>query len=133
MSQQPNLIIVYYHVFHFIFRELRYDRDDAAMLMNHCIALLVTIVVFVTGINHVSNPLLCRSIGVLLHYFSLSSLLWIGCTGVCLHRLIRTSIEPEEYNPVLRYYMVSWGKLICVIDCRKSPFSCKIVEIKFSF
>ena len=91
------------------------------MLMNHCLALLVTIVVFVTGVNHVSNPLLCRSIGVLLHYFSLSSFLWIGCTGVCLHRLIRTSFEPEEYNPVLRYYMVSWGRLMCFIDWRQSP------------
>ena len=104
------------------------------MLMNHCIALLVTIVVFVTGINHVSNPLLCRSIGVLLHYFSLSSLLWIGCTGVCLHRLIRTSIEPEEYNPVLRYYMVSWGKLMFFLKTVENPpFPRKIVEIKCSF
>ena len=91
------------------FRELRFDRDDAAMLMNQCLALLVTIVVFVTGINHVSNMLVCRSVGVLLHYFLLCTLLWIGCSGICLHRLIRTSIEPEEYNPVLRYYMMSWG------------------------
>ena len=93
-----------------IFRELRFDRDDAAMLMNQCLALLVIIVVFVTGINHVSNTLVCRSVGVLLHYFLLCTLLWIGCSGICLHRLIRTSIEPEEYNPVLRYYMMSWGR-----------------------
>ena len=96
--------------FHFFFRELRFDRDDAAMLMNECLALLVTIVVFVSGINQVSNKLVCRSVGVLLHYFVLSSLLWIGCSGICLNRLIRTAIKPEEYNPVLRYYMTSWGK-----------------------
>lgn len=97
------------------FRELRFDRDDAAMLMNQCLALLVTIVVFVTGINHVSNMLVCRSVGVLLHYFLLCTLLWIGCSGICLHRLIRTSIEPEEYNPVLRYYMISWGTFNCCV------------------
>lgn len=79
------------------------------MLMNQCLALIVSIVVFVTGINHVTNVLVCRSVGIVLHYFLLSSLLWIGCSGVCLHRLIRTAIEPEEYNPVLRYYMMSWG------------------------
>ena len=95
--------------FVFFHSDLRYDRDDAAMLMNQCLALIVSIVVFVTGINHVTNVLVCRSVGIVLHYFLLSSLLWIGCSGVCLHRLIRTAIEPEEYNPVLRYYMISWG------------------------
>ena len=93
-----------------IFRELRFDRDDTAMLMNLCLSLLVAIVVFVTGVRHVSNKLVCRSVGVLLHYFVLCSLLWIGCSGICLNRLIRTAIKPEEYNPVLRYYMMSWGK-----------------------
>ena len=82
------------------------------MLMNQCLALIVTIVVFVTGINHVTNVLVCRSVGVLLHYFLLCTLLWVGCSGICLHRLIRTAIEPEEYNPVLRYYMMSWGRFI---------------------
>lgn len=81
------------------------------MLMNHCLALIVTIVVFATGINQVTNVLVCRSVGVLLHYFLLCSLLWIGCGGICLHRLIRTAIQPEEFNPVLRYYMASWGEL----------------------
>ena len=85
------------------------------MLMNHCLALIVTIVVFVTGINHVTNVLVCRSVGVLLHYFLLCSLLWIGCGGICLHRLIRTAIEPEEFNPVLRYYMISWGRFAYVV------------------
>ncbi|PFX28381.1 putative G-protein coupled receptor 125 [Stylophora pistillata] len=100
-----------------LIRDLRYDRDDAAMLMNQCLALIVPIVVFVTGINHVTNVLVCRSVGIMLHYFLLSSLLWIGCSGVCLHRLIRTAVEPEEYNPVLRYYMISWGipLIICGI------------------
>lgn len=91
-------------------RKLRYNRDDAAMLMNLCLALLVAVVVFVAGIYHVTNALVCRAVGVLLHYFLLCSLLWIGCGGLCLCRLIRTAITPEEFNPVLRYYMISWGK-----------------------
>lgn len=102
-----------------IFRELRFDRDDTAMLMNLCLSLLVTIVVFVTGVRYVSNKLVCRSVGVLLHYFVLCSLLWIGCSGICLNRLIRTAIKPEEYNPVLRYYMTSWGKS-CNVNSSKN-------------
>lgn len=82
------------------------------MLMNECLALLTVVIVFVAGINNVANTLLCRAVGVLLHYFLLCALLWVGCGGICLHRLIRTSIVPEEYNPVLRYYMISWGKFI---------------------
>lgn len=112
-----SLLILITMVTYAVLRELRFDRDDAAMLMNECLALLVTIVVFVSGINQVSNKLVCRSVGVLLHYFVLSSLLWIGCSGICLNRLIRTAIKPEEYNPVLRYYMTSWGipLIICGI------------------
>lgn len=87
------------------------------MIMNHCLALIVAIVLFVTGINHVTNVLVCRAVGVLLHYFLLCSLLWIGCGAICLHRLIRTAIQPEEYNPVLRYYMISWGTFCKFFFC----------------
>lgn len=112
-----SLLILITMIAYAVIRELRFDRDDTAMLMNLCLSLLVTIVVFVTGVRYVSNKLVCRSVGVLLHYFVLCSLLWIGCSGICLNRLIRTAIKPEEYNPVLRYYMTSWGipLIICGI------------------
>ncbi|KAK3696887.1 hypothetical protein QZH41_013727, partial [Actinostola sp. cb2023] len=106
-----------------VFRKLRYNRDDAAMLMNLCLALLVPVILFVGGIHHVTNTLMCRAVGVLLHYFVLCSLLWVGCGALCLCRLLRTAITPEEFNPVLRYYMISWGipLIICGITVAGNP------------
>ncbi|XP_032240179.2 adhesion G protein-coupled receptor A3 [Nematostella vectensis] len=106
-----------------VFKQLRYNRDDAAMLMNECLALLVVVVIFVVGINRDTNPLMCRAIGVLLHYFLLCCLFWVGCGGLCLCRLVRTTLQPEEFNPVLRYYMISWGipLIICGITVAGNP------------
>ncbi|KAK3704832.1 hypothetical protein QZH41_016145, partial [Actinostola sp. cb2023] len=51
------------------------------------------------------------------------SLLWVGCGALCLCRLLRTAITPEEFNPVLRYYMISWGipLIICGITVAGNP------------
>ena len=91
-------------------RELRYNRNDAATLMNLCLALMVAIVLFVTGINRVENMLLCKAFSVLLHYFLLCCLLWVGCGGACMTVLVRKGPDKEEYNPVLKYYLIAWGK-----------------------
>lgn len=114
--------------FLFILRKLRYNRDDAAMLMNLCLALLVSVILFAVGIYHVNNTLMCRAVGVLLHYFVLCSLLWVGCGALCLCRMLRTAVTPEEFNPVLRYYMTSWGEffrccLFLTKHCRCSASS----------
>ena len=91
-------------------RELRYNRNDAATLMNLCLALTVAVIVFVVGITRTDNQLLCKSFAVLLHYFLLCGLLWLGCGGACLTSLLKKGSENEEYNPVLKYYLVAWGK-----------------------
>ena len=97
-----------YFVFHP--RELRYNRNDAATLMNLCLALVVVITVFATGVNRTHNTMLCQALAVLLHYFLLCALLWLGCGGACLTVLVKKGTPTEEYNPVLKYYLVGWGE-----------------------
>lgn len=98
----------------FCFRELRYNRNDAATLMNLCLALIVAIILFVTGINRIDNLLLCKAFAVLLHYFLLCCLLWVGCGGACMTILVRKGLDKEEYNPVLKYYLIAWGEFAYV-------------------
>eukprot|EP00795_Rhopilema_esculentum_P012554 gene12554-3247_t len=99
------------------FRELRYNRNDAATLMNLCLALIVAVLLFVTGINRIENQLLCKAFAVLLHYFILCCLLWVGCGGACMTVLVKKGPDKEEYNPVLKYYLISWGlpMIVCGI------------------
>lgn len=100
------------------FRNLRFDRDDTLMLMNACLALLVVVTTFAFGIDGVKNNVVCLMVGVFLHFFFLAFLLWLGSYVVCVSRRLEPPKESEEaYNPVLRYYMVSWGvpAIICGI------------------
>eukprot|EP00794_Sanderia_malayensis_P005727 gene5727-6427_t len=99
------------------FRELRYNRNDAATLMNLCLALTVAVIIFVVGITRTENKLLCKSFAVLLHYFLLCGLLWLGCGGACLTSFIKKGPDNEEYSPVLKYYLISWGlpMIVCGI------------------
>ena len=113
----PSFMLTYANFSH---RELRYNRNDAATLMNLCLALIVAVVLFVTGINRIENTLLCKAFAVLLHYFLLCCLLWVGCGGACMTILVQKGPDKEEYNPVLKYYLIAWGNLRSLLLSRLS-------------
>ena len=100
------LIAVFY-----ISRNLRFNRDDSAMLMNVCLSLMVILITFAFGIDRTINYPACLAVGIFLHFFFLASLLWLGSYVVCVSRSLKPPKETEEvFNPVLRYYMISWGR-----------------------
>lgn len=87
------------------------------MLMNVCLALLVVVLSFAFGIDQTESPIACRALGMSLHFFFFASLLWLGSYVVCLtRRLLPRNKDPTEeiFNPVLMYYMVSWGECCLV-------------------
>ena len=95
-----------------LFRKLRFNRSDAATLMNLCLALIVAEFVFACGMHRTDDQLLCKGVAMALHYFLLCALVWLGCGGVVLIRLLKKkSNSCGEYDPVLKYYLVGWGKL----------------------
>lgn len=102
-----------------LFRQLRYNRSDAATLMNLCLALIFTEIIFAVGIHRTDHKLLCQGVAVVLHYFMLSTLIWLGCGALVLIQMLRkyTRSVGEEYDPVLKYYLVAWGipLIICSI------------------
>ena len=81
--------------------------------MNACLALLVVVLSFAFGIDRTEYSVLCRTMGVFLHFFFFASLLWLGSYVVCLTRRLmprKKETNEEVFNPVMMYYMVSWGK-----------------------
>ena len=94
-----------------VYRRLCFNRSDAAALMNLCLALILLEVLFAVGIHRVNNYLLCMSVSVTLHYFILSSMLWLGCGGVALIKLLLNKESwMEVHDPVFKYYLVGWGE-----------------------
>lgn len=96
----------------YFFRSLRFNREDIIMLMNACLALLVVVLSFAFGIDRTESSVVCRMMGIFLHFFFFASLLWLGSYVVCVTRRLMPPKETndEVFNPVLMYYMVSWGK-----------------------
>lgn len=105
----------------FFVRQLLHNRTDSIALMNLCLVLLVAEIVFAVGIHRVDDELLCRGVAAGLHYFILSAYVWLGCGGVALLRLVKKKdrADVKAYDPVLKYYLVGWGKYhyFCFFIC----------------
>jgi hypothetical protein len=81
--------------------------------MNACLALLVVVLSFAFGIDRTESSIMCRAMGMSLHFFFFASLLWLGSYVVCVTRRLmprNKDTSEEVFNPILMYYMVSWGK-----------------------
>uniref|UniRef100_A0A0K8V8M5 G-protein coupled receptor 124 n=1 Tax=Bactrocera latifrons TaxID=174628 RepID=A0A0K8V8M5_BACLA len=112
-----------------IFRKaIRMNRQQRHSLVNIWLSVSSLSAVFVLGIYQTEYPHICRVVGILLHYFSLSVLLWL-C--VCLSNLYKglsktyqAASEPDVpkevqfKKPILSIYLVGWGigMIICGIS-----------------
>lgn len=95
-------------------------------LINTWIGLLLLCFVYVFGIYQTENVQLCQIIGMILHYFTLSSLLWMCVSVNCMYKRLRKNeaiqlqdddLQPDEpiQKPILGLYLVGWG--IALIIC----------------
>ena len=117
-------------MFEFPFRVLRANRSDAATLMNLSLALIVSEVVFGCGMHRTDNVMLCKGVAITLHYFLLCALVWLGCGGIVLIRVLKKKNRTtREYDPVLKYYLVGWGTFLSY-DCL-SASSCSLTNCEF--
>ncbi|XP_017493735.1 PREDICTED: adhesion G protein-coupled receptor A3 [Rhagoletis zephyria] len=112
-----------------VFREaIRMNRQQRHSLVNIWLSVSSLAAVFAIGIYETEYPHICRIVGILLHYFSLSVLLWL-C--VCLSNLYKglsknhrvtadpnLSRENKVTKPILSIYLVGWGigMIICGIS-----------------
>lgn len=95
-------------------------------LINVWIAVSLLCFIYVFGVYQTENVKLCQAIGLMLHYFTLCSLLWM-CVGVnyMYKRLTKNDVielQDDELpsdqpiqKPILGLYLVGWG--IALIIC----------------
>ena len=55
------------------------------ILLNMCIMLLISQIIFIAGVNHTGNVHACRFVAVVLHYCLLSTFCWILVEGYNIH------------------------------------------------
>ena len=93
------------------------------MLVNLCFHIFLTCVVFVGGISQTRNASICQAVGIILHYSTLATVLWVGVTARNIYKQVTKKAkrcqDPDELppppRPMLRYPVSS-----CTIFCYMS-------------
>lgn len=109
-----------------LYNSIQMPKKSKHSLINTWIALISLCFMYVFGIYQTETVELCQIIGLILHYFTLSSLLWMCVSANCMYKRLRKndtlplqddelqSDEPVQ-KPILGLYLVGWG--IALIIC----------------
>ncbi|ELW67302.1 putative G-protein coupled receptor 123, partial [Tupaia chinensis] len=96
---------------------IRISRKGRHTLLNFCFHAALTFTVFAGGINRTKYPILCQAVGIVLHYSTLSTMLWIGVTARNIYKQVTKKAPscqgadqpPYPKQPLLRFYLISGG------------------------
>uniref|UniRef100_A0ABM5EPU9 Adhesion G protein-coupled receptor A2 isoform X1 n=1 Tax=Pogona vitticeps TaxID=103695 RepID=A0ABM5EPU9_9SAUR len=95
------------------------------MLLNLCFHIAMTSAVFAGGITLTNYVIICQAVGIILHYSSLSTLLWMVVMARVIYKeatwkapqLPEQEVPPPAPRPMLRFYLIAGGipLIICGI------------------
>ncbi|XP_039191839.1 adhesion G protein-coupled receptor A3 isoform X1 [Crotalus tigris] len=102
---------------------IRISLKSWHMLMNLSFHIFLTCVVFVGGITQTKHTSICQAVGIILHYSTLATLLWIGLTSRNIYKQVTRKAKrcqdpgepPPPPRPMLRFYLIGGG--IPIIVC----------------
>lgn len=78
--------------------------------MNLIVALGLSQLTFVVGVNLTNDVITCKSINIALHYLFLCTFSWMLCEGIHLHQKIIAVFETNSKHRKLLYYLLGWGE-----------------------
>ncbi|XP_053272565.1 adhesion G protein-coupled receptor A3 [Pleuronectes platessa] len=115
------ITIIVSYIYHH--RSVRVSRKFWHMLVNLCFHISLTCGVFVGGINQTRYASVCQAVGILLHYSTLATALWVGVTARNIYKQVTRKAKryeeldepPPPPRPMLRFYLIGGG--IPIIVC----------------
>uniref|UniRef100_A0AAQ5X492 Adhesion G protein-coupled receptor A3 n=1 Tax=Amphiprion ocellaris TaxID=80972 RepID=A0AAQ5X492_AMPOC len=115
------ITIIISYIYHH--RSVRVSRKFWHMLVNLCFHISLTCGVFVGGINQTRHSSVCQAVGILLHYSTLATALWVGVTARNIYKQVTRKAKryeeldepPPPPRPMLRFYLIGGG--IPIIVC----------------
>uniref|UniRef100_UPI0037E99BB4 adhesion G protein-coupled receptor A3 n=1 Tax=Semicossyphus pulcher TaxID=241346 RepID=UPI0037E99BB4 len=115
------LTVITSYIYHH--RSVRVSRKFWHMLVNLCFHISLTCGVFVGGINQTRHASVCQAVGILLHYSTLATALWVGVTARNIYKQVTRKAKryeeldepPPPPRPMLRFYLIGGG--IPIIVC----------------
>ena len=109
------------------YRKLR-QRDASKFHIQLCIALLYMLIVFVVGIDKTKLYGGCLTVSVLIHYFGLVSVMWMGAEAVLMFRKLVIVFGQTTTRFIIAVSLVCWCKCLSV-NC----FTVVATETRFDF
>ena len=91
------------------YRKLR-QRDASKFHIQLCIALLCMLIVFVVGIDKTKLYGGCLTVSVLIHYFALVSVMWMGAEAVLMFRKLVIVFGQTTTRFIVAVSLVCWCK-----------------------
>uniref|UniRef100_A0A3Q3LFB3 Adhesion G protein-coupled receptor A3 n=1 Tax=Mastacembelus armatus TaxID=205130 RepID=A0A3Q3LFB3_9TELE len=115
------LTVIISYIYHH--RSVRVSCKFWHMLINLCFHICLTCGVFVGGINQTRYASVCQAVGILLHYSTLATALWVGVTARNIYKQVTRKAKryeeldepPPPPRPMLRFYLIGGG--IPIIVC----------------
>ncbi|KAI1888516.1 hypothetical protein AGOR_G00185970 [Albula goreensis] len=115
------LAIIVSYIYHH--RSVRISRKCWHMLVNLCFHIFLTCTVFVGGITQTRHASVCQAVGIVLHYSTLATVLWVGVTARNIYKQVTRKAKryeeldepPPPPRPMLRFYLIGGG--IPIIVC----------------
>ncbi|XP_028431059.1 cadherin EGF LAG seven-pass G-type receptor 2 isoform X2 [Perca flavescens] len=82
--------------------------NKTSIINNGGVALFLSELIFILGINQADNPFVCTVIAILLHFFYLCTFSWLFLEGLHIYRMI-SEVRDVNYGPMRFYYLIGWG------------------------
>ncbi|MEE6512059.1 hypothetical protein FKM82_018969 [Ascaphus truei] len=123
---------------------IQISRKGWHMQLNLCFHIAMTSAVFAGGITLTGYLIVCQAVSIILHYSSLSTLLWMGLKARVIYKDLTRKPQPQQegeaaqpaQRPMLRFYLIAGGipLIICGITAAvninnyrdNSPYCCLV-------
>ena len=90
-------------------RTLR-KRDASKFHVQLCLAMLAMLLVFVAGVQQTEVKAACVTVSVLIHYFTLASVMWMGAEAVLMFQKLVIVFVQITTRHIVIISLICWCK-----------------------
>ena len=94
-------------------RKLR-QKDVSKYHIQLCCALIGMLLVFVTGIDKTGNFGGCVTVSVLIHYFTLVSVMWMGAEAMLMFQKLVIVFVQITTRYIVTVSLICWGRYFII-------------------
>ena len=123
VSQLEGYLLAFIVSLYFICRKLR-QLDNSTFHIQLSIAMLGMLLVFLIG-SEVKVDVVCTIVSILIQYFSLASVLWMGAEAVLMFQKLVLVMRATTRKFIIVVSLICW--------CKKSMFYIIIIQFAASF